>query len=91
METIRVIAKSDLPIKLHMQPMIPTTMGLMTSAEHSTHSQVDTMVTPCSQFKVFHEETDNSTANNDLLMKIKWSDSESSQTSNTAKGKVHAT
>ncbi|KAF8224127.1 hypothetical protein L208DRAFT_1313217, partial [Tricholoma matsutake] len=37
-ETIRVIAKSDLPIELRTQPVLPTTMGLTTSAEHSTHS-----------------------------------------------------
>jgi len=69
-ETIRVVAKSDLPVELRTQPVLPSTMRPTTSAEGSTHSRVDITLTPCSQFKLFHEETDQ--------MKMEWSDSESS-------------
>ena len=89
-ETIRVVTKSDLPIEICHQPLLPTMMALTTSTMHSTHSQVDTALTPCTQFKVSHEETNNNAANDELLMKIDWSNSESSQTSNTVKGKVCA-
>ncbi|KAF8233469.1 hypothetical protein L208DRAFT_1266596 [Tricholoma matsutake] len=87
-ETIRVITKSDLPIEICHQPLLPTTAPLTMSTTNATCPQADSTLTPCTQFKVFHEETDNDAANDELLMKIEWSDSESSQPSNIATGKM---